>query len=345
MDINNLNYPDAQNWLADLRPQVLRFPGGSNSRWMHLLPYDTDGDHIDDVFPKGYGYDIEELIRYYDATDLNFQVDDPDLLEDIMDDMMDGDEDCSTCNIWVDAASIENFETFSNDYYTQETHTYATESVQYIDQFIELVDFIQTREDYAIDVIVDLNVISESATQSKRIVDYLRSHDVHVVGVEFGNECNLKWATDIMGFHEFEDYYFLMNGKGVDDLPDIHVSTDYQDWLENFYAHVFSEQYQNDHNYFEVFKNESGFTCKVGIPAANLQGGEPPYAFKEAETLTLNWNDSLVVHYNDYFLVDEEPVYYFDAVVLHPYFEADANWGPIALSYFCHAEYPNSGEP
>ena len=34
-------------WLSDLQPKTLRFPGGSSSKFMHLRPYkDANGDGI-----------------------------------------------------------------------------------------------------------------------------------------------------------------------------------------------------------------------------------------------------------------------------------------------------------
>ena len=60
--------PEAWNWLADLKPSSLRFPGGANGKFMHLLPYDTNGDGINDKTPNGYGYDINEIIDFYDLS-------------------------------------------------------------------------------------------------------------------------------------------------------------------------------------------------------------------------------------------------------------------------------------
>ena len=62
-------------WLSDLQPKPIRFPGGSSSKFMHLRPYkDANGDGILDSI-KGYGYDILELIKYYDSTDDSLQID------------------------------------------------------------------------------------------------------------------------------------------------------------------------------------------------------------------------------------------------------------------------------
>ena len=53
----------AWQWLIDLAPDVLRFPSGSYSKFMHLL-HNTDGTDA-----TGYGYDIFEIARYFDWTD------------------------------------------------------------------------------------------------------------------------------------------------------------------------------------------------------------------------------------------------------------------------------------
>ncbi len=310
-DEDNINYfvPDdfdnAWSWLADLKPRVLRFPGGASSRWMHLLPYDTNGDDIDDKFPIGYGYDLEEIIRYYDVMnetddDLpnNIQADDPDYMEWIIDDLdIDSDIDvfdldingeCDHCHEWMDVNYQGNLETAAKDYFQQENDLPLLDQQQlYIDQFIALVDYIQNREGYTIEVIIDLNVISESATQCRRIIDYLQNSapiveggngvtSINIAGVEMGNECNLKWAQDIMGFNEFDDYWYFINGKGLGDIAGDYFSEDYRDnWITPYYEYVFNETFQDDHDFIGEFKNDPLFECKVGIPAANLKAAPP----------------------------------------------------------------------
>jgi len=262
-DEDNINYfvPDdfdnAWSWLADLKPRVLRYPGGASSRWMHALPYDTDDDGIDDKFPKGYGYDLEEIIRYYDITNEtldpdeltnNIQADDPVYMQSIINDLdIDGDDldvngECEHCDEWMDDINYKsNLESAANVYFQQENDLPFLDQQQlYIDQFIALVDYIQNREGYIIDVIIDLNVISESASQCRKIVDYLKNPDpkpeggngvtnINIAGVEMGNECNLKWAQDIMGFNEFDDYWYFINGMGESEIGDGFFSEDYED--------------------------------------------------------------------------------------------------------------------
>ncbi|MFN0275523.1 MAG: hypothetical protein ACKVPJ_07255 [Chitinophagales bacterium] len=55
---------DQWQWLSNMRPKVLRFPSGSNGKFMHLLPY-KDGPDLGTAFDpiKGYGYDIVEITR------------------------------------------------------------------------------------------------------------------------------------------------------------------------------------------------------------------------------------------------------------------------------------------
>lgn len=43
--------------LVDLKPEILRFPSGANGKFMHVLS------------DRGYGYNLEEMIHYYDITD------------------------------------------------------------------------------------------------------------------------------------------------------------------------------------------------------------------------------------------------------------------------------------
>jgi hypothetical protein len=51
---------DQWGWMSDLAPSSLRFPGGADSKFMHLM----EG--------PGYGYILEEIINFYDRTDYDF---------------------------------------------------------------------------------------------------------------------------------------------------------------------------------------------------------------------------------------------------------------------------------
>ncbi|MFZ1635369.1 MAG: hypothetical protein WAT43_15895, partial [Chitinophagales bacterium] len=356
-DSENVNYPNSWMWLADLKPKVLRFPGGASSRWMHLLPYK------DEVAPfgvldsiKGYGYDMEEIIRYYDVTDGSIEADDEDYIDSILSDL--SDLECDSCNAWMNELNYEDgVESMYRKYNEQVNNIPTTQQQQYIDQFIALVDFIQNQGGYTVEVIVDLNIISESASQCKRIVDYLQNPapkdeggngktSVHIAGVEMGNECNLKWGTDIMGFYAFDDYWNLINGTGKDDTPIGELTPEFDDWLNSFSEYVFGENYYDDHDFISAFKGDSMFEMKVGIPAANLNNtGTSSFAFKTIEDLSTSWNEDLITHYHDSLVFGDDVRYLFDAVILHTYYDAKNNWDTLATANLCHANYPNSGMP
>jgi len=355
-DATNVNYPNTWDWLADLKPRVLRFPGGASSKFMHLLPYDTDNDGINDISPKGYGYDIFELIKFYDAANgaieeyHDFAV--PMDIYEVADDLSDG--GCISCINWMDEDDIENLQKTANKYFEQDDIP-ITQPQRYIDQFIDLINYIQIDGNYTVDVILDLNILTESASQCKYIVEYLRSEvlngvtNVNVVGVEMGNECNLLWGKDLMGWDVFDDYWKFINGYTLADAVDL--SPAYAEWMGENYFYLFNAKMQADHNYIATFKSDPAFQCKVGIPAANLKDDPdavPPvyYALKMADPeYEEDWNQALVTHYGDYFLIGGVKVYKFDAVILHPYYNPQNNWESIALNNYCTDYYPNSNFP
>jgi len=354
-DTGNVNFPDSWRWMADLKPKVLRFPGGASSRWMHLLPYQDVEAPFDTLDPiKGYGYDIRELIRYFDVTDGEIDADNPDSVVSILLDM--ADTVCDHCDVWMNHLKYaDDFENWYSKWLEQENNIPAHQQQQYIDQFIALIDSIQQWEDYTVDVIVDLNVISESASDCRRIIDYLQNPapkeeggngvtSVNVVGVEMGNECNLGWGTDIMGFHDFDDYWYLINGKGEADSAGGYFTDEYNTWLDELSEYVFSAEYYDDHDFISAFKADPDLEMKVGIPAANLKNTDSiHYAFKMMEDLSTDWNETLVTHYTDSIVVSGETRYLFDAVILHTYYDAKSNWDTLATGNLCHSLYPNSG--
>lgn len=356
-DTGNVNFPSAWNWMADLKPSVLRFPGGGSSRWMHLLPYKDEVAPFGVLDPiKGYGYDIKEIIRYYDVTDGSVEAHELTIMNSIISDM--SDSTCDDCNSWMnDFKFQDDFENIYLKFLEQESNIPAHQQQQYIDQFIALIDTLQNQGDYTVDVIVDLNIISESATQCKQIIDYLQNPDpkidggngvtsVHVVGVEMGNECHLNWATDLMGFYAFDDYWNLINGIGKDDDPINELTEEFEVWLEDFSEYVFSEEYYNDHDFIAAFKAEPTFNMKVGIPAANLKNNDSTkFAFRMMEDLSTSWNNDLVTHYHDSLVIGGLTRYLFDAVILHTYYDSQTNWDTLATSNLCDSTYPNSGMP
>lgn len=355
------NYLEEWQALADLEPAVLRFPGGASSTFMHLLNYDKDGDGDIDKYVTGYGYDINELIRFYDITDgvllteQHYTLDGilyiPVTNENIIDDLeIDG--ICQNCQYWMSPDYATNFEKTALKYFEQNDIVGSRQ--KYIDQFIDLVDFIQDQKGYTIEVIVDLNIFTESAEQCKTIVEYLRDGeingvtDVNVVGVEMGNECNLTWAKEIMGFQEFDDYWQFINGYQLADMYDLggyagEVTDGYATWINNFYEYVFDPSFKADHDFIGVFKGDAGFDCKVGITAANLPStGAENYALRTGPQLTTYWNEDLYAHYTDKNHLNR---YLFDAVILHPYYAPNGNFNETAWINYGPNYYPNSGFP
>jgi hypothetical protein len=228
---NDLNYLQAWQALRDLKPTSLRFPGGADSRWMHPVPYDKDWDGDKDPI-KGYGYNIYEIIRFFDVTDDNPDADDDIeadatvFLTSIFTDMDDPSDvpgetlakpvySCNDCDDWMNEEYQDEFESLYKKWIDQETLPVTTRP--YIDQFISLVDLIEdywhtpsadghlVDADYKIDVIIDLSIPKMSATECRDEVAYLRNGapvieggngvtSVNVTGVEMGNEVFYAWG-------------------------------------------------------------------------------------------------------------------------------------------------------
>ena len=324
------NYMEAWEALRDLKPASLRYPGGADTRWQHPYDYDKDWDgdieHIvgnpDRV--KGYGYDIYEIIRFFDVTENednpgtaeiiegdpanNIQADDPDYLLYIIDGMdyieATNQYNCTTCSEWMNNEQYQaNFEDLYKVWVNQEEQPGDS---RYIDQFIDLVTFIENYwhaagpdheadPDYKIDVIVDLPIPCASATECWNFVNYLRHHelngvtDVKIVGVEMGNETYFGWAIDMMGFGQmgyvdfdygvggFGDYYNYINGLNPNsDWADIFFDYVYAgshligDYTEEEWNAIIADKTWIDHDYIRTFRMNPEWSCKVGIPAENL---------------------------------------------------------------------------
>ena len=147
---------DQWQWLSDMRPKVLRFPGGSSSKFMHLLTGD-----------KGYGYDIVEITRYLDAIDNDMEA--PTNATDIM-----NETNVTTLLSWFGGSSeiLDAFEEYRTDYGYQED---LTSGDRFIDHFIRLIEKIETDNQvfdptYRVDVIVCLNILTETAEDCLDIV-------------------------------------------------------------------------------------------------------------------------------------------------------------------------------
>ena len=329
---------DAMQWLIELKPKSLRFPAGGSAKFMHLLPYrNIDGlPGLDPI--KGYGYDIREIIRYYDVTDNQIDI----LTEADIDDViidLDTDNICDGCYEWMNVGIGEpfkdDFEGFYNKWEQQES--LPADAPTAIEQFVALVNDIQTTHPgHTVDIILCLNIFSESAPRCQEIVRYLKLEskndvaDLYVAGVEIGNENYFKSSIEMLGMENFEDYWSFINGGESN-----------TDWWDDFANQVFSTQMKNNHNYIAAFKLDNSVSCKIGIPATNID--VEGYALKESGELAetggvgATWNEMLRSHYSDR-AADDGP-FSFDAVILHPYYTAKDNYQDIAMlfddSYSC----------
>lgn len=311
----------AWQWLVDLGPEVLRFPSGASSKFMHLL-HDKNGNPS-----KGYGYDIDEIAKFYDWTD--GYMDNPSYDEIMNDDdiALDG---------WIgDAAHVNNFIDFRNKYKTQ-----LCETRRYLDDFIELVR--QIDEAYpgrpAVKVMLCLNIVSETAAECRAIADYMRSaalngnHNVNVTGVELGNETYDNFHCQAMGFKYFDvntldnfkgNYWDYINGGNYSNVGAEHAHT------ELFYVLPAAMKATGAHDYITAFKTGGGYNYKIGIVGRPL-GNE--YAFRlegggmEGCDPLENWNENIPDYYTATALGTTKKK--FDAVILHTYYEAE-NWEHI----------------
>ncbi len=321
--------PEAWGWLADLKPSSLRFPGGASGKFMHLRPYrDVDGTTgLDPI--KGYGYDIKEIIDFYDRTDIAKEVGCAGCYtyDQVKTDLFDEDTDADgsiweTCIDIIDSKYDADITSFYNKWNKQTT--LPANEKPYIDQFIALVNLIELQHDYKIDVIYDVNILSSSATQSVEIVNYMRDDalndvtSVNVVGVEMGNECYFKWLNELMYISDFTEYWNYINGL------EVTLSAAVPEWM------------LTDHNYLEAFRAGTFIAnpIKIGIPAEN-----PGEVDDDGTVVTSDWNDAL----GDKVSNNSENTK-FDAVIIHNYFDAQKHWQNIPQNNMC-LKYPNDGFP
>lgn len=316
---------DQWQWTSDLQPQVLRFPGGAESKFMDVLK------------GPGYGWDISIISRYYDMTD---SIRDLPPYSDILDD-----EDIQDSLIqWMSSSYIDEYGKFW-DKWKQQSQVDSTH--RYIDDFITMVKKIETENGTTVNVVYCLNIFSNTATQCVDIIKYLRDstinhiYPVTVIGVEMGNEPYFDYARLIMGWNSFGDYWDYINGINS---------------VDTVYKEVLGDSLWNDHDFIGAFKNHLFFHCSVGIPAENLHDGD--YALfasngpeeESYRSIDEDWNSKLREKYNvKEFIVEAMPTkrYAFDAVIIHPYYDTH-NWKDIPLSnlytsYECNLDDSISG--
>ena len=336
--------PKGWEYLIQLRPASLRFPGGASGRFMHYFPYqDKDFDEVyDSIF--GYGYDIEEIIRFHDLTDEVIDADEPLYMEGIIEDLS-ADGVCDSCANWMNDEKYQKILEKFYEKYASQYNLPNSAPKSYVEQFVDLIDTIQERNPgHIVDVILDVNIFSVTATEVRELVEYLRSRGVNVTGVELGNECYFEWGKHLMGFDTFEDYWSWING-GATALTTAEMNYVYSGSLVPMLT---------DHDYITTLKRDPGFDVLIGLPAANLKN-EPDsgliYMFRGAADdgegdVTPDWNESMTntAFMADTVMADTIVRYTFDAIVLHTYYDAQSNWKDIVYDHLCF-EYPNDGFP
>jgi len=283
-----------------LCPTVLRFPGGAESKLMHVL-HTIDPSDPPETRSKGYGYDIDEIIRYFDYTDGVMNVSGNPLTDPV--ESLD----------WINLDHRESYNKYRLFYLEQST---LAEDDHYIDQFIRLIKQIEdAHPGHTVKVVLNLNIISESPQECRQIVEYLQNNEIHnieVYGVEMGNECYSEFFVQSMGFNAFEKYWEYINGEPV-------TGFDLSPVLEG--------AIELDHDFISAFKSDVDFEMKVGVVGYDDPDVSGEHALRLTETedgmvLSSDWNLQLRSHYSDLVPVSGTPFsrFAFDAVILHPYY-------------------------
>ncbi|MBC8045566.1 MAG: T9SS type A sorting domain-containing protein [Fimbriimonadaceae bacterium] len=174
--------PYTWQWASQLKPELLRFPGGRVSKFSHLLA------------GVGYGYDSLEITTFYDYMD----------------------DSILNNSIHIDTSRFHSvYAEWMEDYYNDKTSVN-----NYLDDFIQFVKYIEINNPgHRVKILICLNVLTASATENADIIKYLQNiipntadYSVYVAGVEMGNEV---YSDDLINFFPaFNDYYAFINGTG-----------------------------------------------------------------------------------------------------------------------------------
>ncbi len=361
--------PTPHDYLSDLRPNVLRYPAGAAGTFMNPLGSERT---LDDENPDfgwrngGYGYDIEEMISYFDMADGIPNVftppiyDMPDLIAaleiDFFEDAVPADKECDDCDEWMgDGGGIA--EAFRDTYLTWHDQTLFNpldedfdelkEQPLYINDFLRLVEKIEDEnEGHVVDVIYCADILGQTATEVVEVINYMKSNEIYnvnVVGVELGNEMFSSTFCELVGFcddefvSDFDHYYNFINGDNYDGLAG---------WSTSDLEDALADDVEIDHDFIDAIRNDEGtYNIKIGLPAAAHRNcAEYIFIVPEEEGEGIGgplggggpcpypaWNDSMVPHYDDMIYSDiaEDDMYTFDAVIIHNYLGADNGGGAM----------------
>ncbi|HRG65185.1 MAG TPA: hypothetical protein PLV12_05235, partial [Saprospiraceae bacterium] len=368
--------PDPWDYLTELKPKILRFPSGAGGKFYQPLGSirtNPDGPGFGFI-NGGYGINIDEVIRFYDVTDEN-DFDAPFLYDppgdpayvSIVDDMADNNF-CNNCNSWMNPEHRETFEDNYSKWASQPiidptgiTGPADMGSDLYVNQFIALVQQIENDPDnlYTVDVVVCLNISTETATESVRLIEYLVNSGINVVAVEIGNEVYFTWGREMMGFTDqlspddpvsevspFIHYWDYINGfeytegdSGVDPLDGEYGDED----VEFDLSLTVPTDVLLDHNYITAI-NTAFPTIKIGLPGENFNqceeiGWDIPFIVNDPDEEDQqylpggpgepecpcnysDWNIDMETKFNANIEVGESTGSKFDAIILHTYYNA-----------------------
>lgn len=374
-DYSTIGAVNPNQLLKEFSPKVLRHPSGASSKFQHPFGSMNSNDPALPTYKKGfknggYGYSIEEIIRYYDKTDNFLDLFDDLTLADIIDDMANEVVDLT----WMDAADEADFESFYKKWLEQpafDPDDFTVDEIEeiwdeplYINDFISLVKDIETTQGYTIDVISAINILSEPAVKVAEMIDYMRDGDlnhqdysVNIVGIELGNECYFSFYERAMGFacyeynSAFDHYWAYINGeKYYDDYFDVEGDFDLEDVLDASMLGMGPDGF-NKHDYIGVLRSDSKYNdIKIGIPVStpeaegafnyNPEGDMDELEEESSAPCSLSWNEGVVSKYSATTFGEKEyGQYIFDAVVPHLYLTSqngktaaeNINWGEIPV--------------
>jgi len=312
--------------LSDLAPNVIRIASGGSSMLMHLLHDPNTG-----LNSQGYGYVLDEIVHYYDNTDGSpgeIDIIHPDWTnptgtilgwtenqknDAIIQLLADG---------WITDSKIAgNCFDYVQKYKNQ---LLLPPGARYLDSFVRLIQQIENdasngnlARGLRVNVIVCLNIISETAEENKEIIRYLRDNDIYdveVYGVEMRNECYDKFYQSCMGFNGFETYFEFLTGE---DSP-------------AFSSILRPEMIGTGHAHLQAFKTDPEFAFSLKVGVVGYDRPDPidnTYQLRKVEPddeVTLSsWNADMALNYfDDGFTVSGSPISVpaFDAVIIHPYY-------------------------
>ncbi|MBP8893596.1 MAG: T9SS type A sorting domain-containing protein [Saprospiraceae bacterium] len=334
-------------------------------RFYDITPAQGDPAAPTGPYPETYGVEMTNTNvneTFIDAGGSSVPVTMAAILADLADD------NCISCAYWMDTRYTTQLLDYYKKYTQQEAlpDASATYDPAYINQFVDFINFIQTQNsNYSIDIYLDLNIISQTPSEARAIVDYLRDGDINgvtditVAGVELSNEVYFNWARDLAGFALFNDYWAYVTGDVTwgDYTNDLGVLTHFTtitvDNPVSYAEYVMRPElydntattYDPSHDFFAALKASP--PVNIGLPAENPNGSDLVYGPDESDDYLLGgsdaWNVQLRSHYDDMF---SPGVPLFDAVILHNYFQG-SKYKDLILNNLCpkYPTYPGWSTP